>query len=521
MNHAMPATWRLPLLLVLLTWAVVLGLHAPTALSMADVYNQSETYAHGWVVPPIVLWMMWRQRARVWALTPSPSWWALLPLAAVALLWLAGEMVSVNTSTHLALVSMLVLTVPALLGWRVARVLIFPLGFLFMAVPAGDFLLPQLMSWTADFTVVALRASGVPVYREGLQFIIPSGAWSVVEACSGIRYLMASVMAGCLYGYLNYRSPIRRLVFVLFSLLVALLANWLRAYLIVMLGHHSGNALATGVDHLIYGWVFFGMVLVLLFWIGAHWAEPDTDVEGEPALTDAPAGRALSSPTVVGCLSVALASLLVLGAPLALQQVFRQHIQTAPVLLQPPGPAQGWSEAPLPADWVPAFQGASASTHTAYRLPGGPVVGLHLAYYRNQNTQRKLVSSVNLIIGAKEERWAKVSEGAAEARVGGQRMPMREVVVRALNKGFSVDAQRLQTWQAYWVNGQWTSSQVKAKLLGAWQLAQGQGDDGAIVTVYTEQSTGQPALAPEALNRFLDNHGAAILAALKQSRGQD
>ena len=64
------------------------------------------------------------------------------------------------------------------------------------AVPVGEFLLPVFMEWTADFTVLALRLSGIPVYREGLQFVIPSGNWSVVEACSGIRYLIASLMVG-------------------------------------------------------------------------------------------------------------------------------------------------------------------------------------------------------------------------------------------------------------------------------------------------------------------------------------
>ncbi len=46
------------------------------------------------------------------------------------------------------------------------------------------------------------------------------------------------------------------------------LANTLRAYIIVMLGHFSDMKVATGADHLIYGWVFFGLVMFLLFWIG-------------------------------------------------------------------------------------------------------------------------------------------------------------------------------------------------------------------------------------------------------------
>ncbi len=113
------------------------------------------------------------------------------------------------------------------------------------------------------------------MYREGQNFVVPSGNWSVVEACSGIRYLIASLTVGTLYAYLTYTSLKRRLIFVGISLLVPVVANWLRAYLIVMIGHLSGNKLAVGVDHLIYGWVFFGVVIAIMFAIGMRWAETE------------------------------------------------------------------------------------------------------------------------------------------------------------------------------------------------------------------------------------------------------
>ena len=50
-------------------------------------------------------------------------------------------------------------------------------------------------------------------------------------------------------------------------------ANFLRAYMIVMIGHLSSMKLAVGVDHFIYGWVFFGVVIGLLFWLGSFWRE--------------------------------------------------------------------------------------------------------------------------------------------------------------------------------------------------------------------------------------------------------
>lgn len=56
-----------------------------------------------------------------------------------------------------------------------------------------------MMEATADFVVAALQMTGIRVYREGQHFIIPSGSWSVIDECSGIRYLMASFMVGSLY----------------------------------------------------------------------------------------------------------------------------------------------------------------------------------------------------------------------------------------------------------------------------------------------------------------------------------
>ena len=135
-------------------------------------------------------------------------------------MWLLGELGTVNALSQFSFVAMLVLAVPAVIGTRAARRIAFPLAFLFFAVPAGEFVMPQLMEWTADITVTALRLTGIPVFREGQNFVIPTGSWSVVEACSGVRYLIASLVIGTLYAYLTYRSTSRRLVFVGFSIRV-------------------------------------------------------------------------------------------------------------------------------------------------------------------------------------------------------------------------------------------------------------------------------------------------------------
>ena len=254
-------------------------------------------------------------------------------------------------------------------GLAMARVVAFPLAFLLFAVPAGEFLLPTLIDWTADFTVAALRLSGVPVYREANHFIIPSGAWSVVEACSGLRYLIASVMIGVIYGVVSYRSPWRRAAFIAASIVVPIIANWLRAYLIVMLGHLSDNRLAVGVDHLIYGWLFFGVVMGLLFWIGSFWSEPPLDVPVVAAArkpTDRPVQA--SRFFVAALIAIAIA-----GIWRPLFAAIERPASVVPAVIAPLAAPDGFTAAPadalprLEAELPGPFRDAAPSGHAQRR----------------------------------------------------------------------------------------------------------------------------------------------------------
>ena len=257
--------------------AGLVALYWGTAKSLVETWAATDIFQHGFVVVPISLWLAWRLRDRTSIDEVHPFWPGLGVVAIAGALWLLGELAAAMSVEHFAFVLAIQAALVTIVGLQVAKTFAFPLGFLLFAVPVGEALVPTLMDWTADFTVAALRATGVPVYRTGIHFIIPSGAWSVVEGCSGIRYLIASVMVGTLYGYLTYRSTWRRLAFVAVSIVVPIVANWLRAYMIVMIGHLSDNKYAVGVDHLVYGWLFFGVVMLIMFGIGSLWREHDPD----------------------------------------------------------------------------------------------------------------------------------------------------------------------------------------------------------------------------------------------------
>ncbi|MEN9398407.1 MAG: hypothetical protein RLZ81_2937 [Pseudomonadota bacterium] len=507
--------WRRALPRVLIALVAILLLYRDTALAMVTIWYRSETFTHAFVVPPIVGWLIWRKRAQLAALTPHSAPWVLWPMAGAAFVWLLGDLAAVNALTQLALVTLLVLTVPALLGLAVARRMLFALLFLYFAVPLGEFMMPQMMEWTADFTVLALRLSGIPVFREGLQFVIPSGNWSVVEACSGIRYLIASVTVGTLYAYLNYQSMRRRLTFVLVSILVPLVANWLRAYIIVMLGHLSGNKIAAGADHLIYGWVFFGVVIMLMFMIGARWSE------SEPQPGSAPVAPTLALPAATVAdrsLLLAVTMLAVAAAPHGALWMLDHARSVQPAALATPATlGRDWRlSTPSVADFEPAFNNPSATIRGSYRNDKGQAVGLYVAYYRNQDYQRKLISSDNVLVRSKDASWSQVASGSRDLALDARQLAVRTSELRGASLSSAVSGERLLAWQIYWINGTITASDYVAKAYSAWFRLTGRGDDSAVIIVYTPKDGGEGAQA--LLQSFLSDNLAAIDAVLTQAR---
>lgn len=477
-------------LLLLFVFSWTLAWYWPTAREIAGIWWNSDTYAHGLAVLPIFAWLVWRARARLQPVQLRPFPWMVLPIAAGGCLWLLGDLASVAAARHFALVWMIVFGFAGLLGPRAARVLLFPLLFLFFGVPIGDFLLPTMMDLTADFTVWALRLSGVPVYQEGLFFIVPNGRWSVVEACSGLRYLVASVMIGALYAYLNYRSLSRRLLFMVVAVLVPIVANWLRAYMIVMLGYHSGNRLAVGVDHLLYGWVFFGVVIFLMFWIGNRWRQD----EFAPAATV----RA-SRDAGPGFWRVAVPVLVLIPVFPLLHKLSLAPASDLQVSMTAPAPASGWMLASDAPAFTPHYQGQRGEIRANYvQTEGAAPVAAYVAWFADQREKREMVGWGNGLLAPD----VKDSRILTRQRVDGAAGPVWEAVLETPHGRWLI-------WQWYRMNDSVVLGDVEAKLRLAADRLLRRPDGSAVLVFYTPEN-GSSAEARARLAAFARSHGAAF-----------
>jgi EpsI family protein len=325
--------------------------------------------------------------------------------------------------------------------------------------------------------------------------------------------LIASFTVGTLFAYLNYRSTQRRVVFVMLSLIVPVLANWVRAYLIVLLGHFSGNTLAVGVDHLIYGWLFFGLVIIAMFAIGTRWSEQEITPQ-EPTLTIPNDGPTSLQARIVA-ITIFLASLAILPqwTTWALEQR-TDHPRSdlvAPLVL-----GSGWQAVSSDdLNFKPAFLNAGSEINQHY-AKGGRLVGLYIGYYHHQNFNKKMVNSNNVLVRSKDPLWREVATGNRVLDVAGHTQSVVSAELRtSLSAAVKAD-RRLLVWRYFWINGTWTSSDYGAKFLEVYHRLLGHGDDAAVVVMYTENESDQDA--PMLLQSFLSNNNVVINSLLSNTK---
>ncbi len=468
-----------------------------TVMTMANTWLANETYSHGFIILPITLWLLWQHRFEI-ALARAKTDYRIYPLLLLSLLvWMLSESLGIQALAQFALVSSVIFAIWTLTGISMGKVIFFPVVFLLFMVPVGDFLIPPMMEFTATFTVNLLRLTGIPVFREGMFFTIPSGNWSVVEACSGVRYIIASFVLGVLYAFLNYRSVRKQIIFILFSLAIPILANGLRAYMIVMIGHLSNMELATGVDHLVYGWVFFGVVMLILFALGAIWRDDMTPPE-------------IDKETQAGCFadrSMTIKGLAVIAITLLLPVIYLSTQQIDVEVSDKPFIAElktgGWRHCDKHevSDWRPGIVGASAQTADRY-CKDNEQVSLFLGYYPHQKQGNEAANQLNSLNPAEGEDFtaSKIqSQEEIAVSIEGQTSHIEaSVIVR--------HGQVYRVWRWYRIGSQLTSNTIEAKLFEAYaKLVENRGDALFVVIATPVTDSSGNAKADRLLQDYTDN----------------
>ncbi len=264
------AIWMVTIASLAAISAAIILLYWTEAAGAVRVWYASEAYTHGFLILPIVAYLIWERRPLLSGLSPKPA--AVGPPARPDDRSRLADRSAHRPPRSAAAAADRDASGRVVLGARVADVSAarrFPLLYLFFLVPTGEFLVPYLQDFTARFTVLGLQLTGIPVYSDGFLISIPNENFYVAEACAGLRFLIATIAFGFLFADFSYRSLWRKACFVALCLVTPIIANGFRAYGIILLAYlQRRQDRRRGVDHIIYGWVFFSMVTVGLMAIG-------------------------------------------------------------------------------------------------------------------------------------------------------------------------------------------------------------------------------------------------------------
>ncbi len=483
--------WYWSALLLFACSVSVLVLFRHTLLLMVETWYGSRTYSHCFLIFPLFLYLVWVRREAIASLKPAPDYWGLPVLAGLALVWVLANLGEVKIIQEFAVVAVLEVLAWSLLGTAVVRALSFPLLFLFFAVPFGVSLIRPLRDFTSWFVVRALTISNVPVVVENGTLSLPSGVWTVADECSGIRFLLSSVVLGAVFASLAYRSPKRRLIFMGASVIVPIIANGVRAYGIILLAYLTNNRVAAGVDHLVYGGVFLVFIQLVLIAVGLRWREtrePDTPItlKSAGALGAQPYDR--GSPAIAAIVALVLIS----PAPFVAAHLWGRATTAAgwaepPVIVTAPWQAA----ATYDMSWAPDVREADREFSQSYFYEGNRI-DLSWALYSGRHGI-DLAGSYNP--AADSNLWAVAADSFKSASVDGQ--PIR-VHRRLIESGRALRS----VWTWYWVSGEYTASPERVRFLQAKARFLGKPATVAIISLGTDSLADAPR-AEQALQEFL------------------
>lgn len=429
------------------------ALYWPAAAGLAAVWMDTSRaiYLQGFPVAAIALWSLARRWRELAALPLRPDLRALPFLLLLTLCWLIARRAGVQVAYEALLPLLLWFPVLALLGSRTARLWIFPMAFLYVAIPFWESATGTLVFLTTHVAAHIAGLVGIPARVDGSLVRVPAGVFEVADGCSGLHYLMVVVATGALYGELHEQDVPRRALLLAIAAALSLAANWIRVTIIVITGQLTAlqaSFLRPGGYHYLFGWALLLIVLIGYVLLGERLLSPPRASGALAVRAPSVAVQAPGRATVLAAWGGTL-MLLALGPAWA---VYAAGLSPAHLAGEQLGTAAGGWTGPVPdhSRWQPRFPGADFAALGTYSN-GGAAIEVYIAAYASQGRDRKFVGYDTSALGGPGEVLSAQSILAAG-------MPLRERVLED-DRGA-----RWILWQWYQVGGRAFSSGWRAQL---------------------------------------------------------
>mgnify|MGYP000029422604 CR=1 FL=1 len=224
-------------------------------------------YSHGYMVPFISAYLVWRKRKELAILQPQGSLWGLPLIVAGLLVHIISYFLKINFTSYASFLVVLFGISLFLGGWKITRVFLFPLIFLIFMMP-----LPRVAILGISFEMKLLASEisswlinlmGIETSVSGSRIFYPGGFVLVGDPCSGLRSLISFLALGTVVVQLTSGNVWKKSILFFSVIPIALFSNVIRIIVLTLASYIYGNQIIEGFFH-----DFMGIMVFVIGFIG-------------------------------------------------------------------------------------------------------------------------------------------------------------------------------------------------------------------------------------------------------------
>ncbi len=256
-----------PLISILVIPLVIAIFNIPILVTLWEYGFDSYDYSHGFLIPFIYIFLCYelyktgdlkmRDRFNL----PVTMFFALCCYA-----FFVSSAAQISMAYWFTNVTLIVSC--TLMLFRYHWKIVFAVGYLIFMYPVWGVMKGILQQVSVSAVSYLMSFTNVPTHIDNQFVAIPAGIFEIAGGCSGLRYLITALAISSLYIFLFIKSTKLSLIFLAFAITGALVTNWVRITIIILVGHHTEMTSDLIHDHNMFGWYLFLPYMFLLFYLG-------------------------------------------------------------------------------------------------------------------------------------------------------------------------------------------------------------------------------------------------------------
>lgn len=455
------------------------------------LWNSNKTYSHGFLIPLLSIYLIVQKNKALTNITLKPAPLLLLPLILVLFLWLLASITDTRTIELTLLPLIFIFAYTSIIGYQSGFILITSLLYILVAVPIWSTLIPFFQSMAVFINELALQLSRIPTHIKGTNVVIPAGTFEIAGGCSGIRYFVTTIALGTFFALSNFKKTRTTLILIIASLILPIVFNWIRIFIIILVGHFTDMQSPLISDHVNFGWGLYAISLIPLFYLTKRLVKLE-DRKQQPTYIQSDILKYsypklfIIIPTVLMLSGPALTTYLTNSKPEVLQEI------------SPPKAEHPWIGPIYFNEWTPKYKGASIEINRLYLgTDNTSGISLHIFYYGKQTQDSELINELNTIAG--------------DYTIKSQRFFTFENH-NIVEKIITSNSKERLVWYWYYVNNKSITNPIIAKIFQAQELLS-EKTSSSLIALSTECDN-QCDKKKITLTHFLKKHHSQIIDSL-------